>query len=271
MRPTPEMIRIAQRFLTEQEMLAGAIDGIAGKQTRAALLRFKDIPADWSTDRKIVACLQLYCKKENIDPGLIDGYWGPDTQVAYDRLRAMLLYGSAGSGWRPEDQKPVNPNNWPLQTQDALSRFYGTASPVGNPHLVTFAVPYPLKLAWDTAVEVKQITAHQKVKDSIIRVLSAVLEHYGLDTIRELRLDHYGGCFSYRKIRNGNALSTHAWGIALDFDPLRNQLSWGRNKSVFARPEYEAWWRFWEAEGWVSLGRSRNYDWMHVQAAKLDS
>lgn len=30
-------------------------------------------------------------------------------------------------------------------------------------------------------------------------------------------------------------------------------------------------WKCWEEEGWVSLGRQRNYDRMHVQAAKLNS
>jgi hypothetical protein len=28
---------------------------------------------------------------------------------------------------------------------------------------------------------------------------------------------------------------------------------------AFAQPEYDAWWRFWEEEGWVSLGRTKNY------------
>ena len=37
----------------------------------------------------------------------------------------------------------------------------------------------------------------------------------------------------------------------------------------FWGPEYDAWWRCWESEGWVSLGRLRNFDWMHIQAAKL--
>lgn len=51
--------------------------------------------------------------------------------------------------------------------------------------------------------------------------------------------------------------------------PDRNQLKMGRDRAVFARPDYDVWWRCWEEEGWTSLGRTRNYDWMHVQAARL--
>ncbi|MCH7410937.1 hypothetical protein MM239_16125 [Belliella sp. DSM 111904] len=61
----------------------------------------------------------------------------------------------------------------------------------------------------------------------------------------------------------------HSWGIAIDFDPSNNQLKWGRDMATFAGPEYHAWWDIWESEGWVSLGRLRNFDWMHVQAASL--
>jgi len=57
-------------------------------------------------------------------------------------------------------------------------------------------------------------------------------------------------------------------GGSADFDPERNRLQWGRDRAAFARPEYDAWWRQWEEEGWVSLGRTANFDWMHVQAAR---
>ena len=110
---------------------------------------------------------------------------------------------------------------------------------------------------------------HRKVHDSIGRVLQNVLESYGMDQIRELRLDVWGGCYNKRKMRGGDRWSMHSWGIALDYDPNRNKLSWGRDRSKFGRAEYEEWWKCWEAEGWVSLGRLRNFDWMHVQAAKL--
>ncbi len=36
----------------------------------------------------------------------------------------------------------------------------------------------------------------------------------------------------------------------------------------FAKAEYDAWWELWEKEGWINLGRTRNYDWMHVQATR---
>jgi len=57
--------------------------------------------------------------------------------------------------------------------------------------------------------------------------------------------------------------------VALDWDPAHNQLNWGRGRASLAASSYDFWWQAWEEEGWVSLGRSRNYDWMHVQAARL--
>ena len=41
-----------------------------------------------------------------------------------------------------------------------------------------------------------------------------------------------------------------------------------RDEARFAEPQYDAWWALWEEAGWISLGRTRNYDWMHVQACR---
>jgi hypothetical protein len=74
-----------------------------------------------------------------------------------------------------------------------------------------------------------------------------------------------------RKInkRGGSTPSTHAFGAAIDHDPCNNRLRWGRLKARLANPSCEEFWRIWESEGWVSLGRTKNYDWMHIQAVKL--
>jgi hypothetical protein len=134
---------------------------------------------------------------------------------------------------------------------------------------VLLDLPYPLRLSWETNTTVQRTRCHAKVKDSLARVLTNVLAAYGQQRIRELRLDLFGGGYNLRDKRGGSSLSTHAWGIAFDFDPDRNQLKWTRDRASFARPEYDAWWKCWEDEGWVSLGRTRNYDWMHVQAARV--
>lgn len=89
-----------------------------------------------------------------------------------------------------------------------------------------------------------------------------------MERIRELRLDVYGGCFNNRPIRGGSRPSLHAWGIAIDMDPERNTLYMSTPEAVFSGPEYDAFWSIVEKEGAFSLGRERNYDWMHFQFAR---
>ena len=113
-----------------------------------------------------------------------------------------------------------------------------------------------------------RISCHIKVEASLTRVLEAVATKYSAQEIDDLGLNLFGGCFNKRKKRGGSTWSTHSWGMALDFDPAQNRLKWGRDKASFARPEFVPWWECWEAEGWVSLGRERNFDWMHVQATR---
>lgn len=57
--------------------------------------------------------------------------------------------------------------------------------------------------------------------------------------------------------------------LAIDFDPERNALKASNKTARLARPDCVEFWKIWESEGWVSLGRTRNFDWMHVQAARL--
>jgi len=70
-------------------------------------------------------------------------------------------------------------------------------------------------------------------------------------------------------MRGGSSWSVHSWGAAIDFDPDRNSLHASKAFARLAKPDADEFWRIWESEGWVSLGRAKNYDWMHIQAARL--
>lgn len=91
----------------------------------------------------------------------------------------------------------------------------------------------------------------------------------GLDRIRALRLDQYGGSYNDRSTVSGKTKSMHAWWIALDFDLECNNYSSKAPHARISCPKCEEWWQIWEAHGTVPLGRERNYDWMHVQFGHL--
>jgi hypothetical protein len=226
--------------------------------------------AGWSKDRRIIAAEQLLTRIENIDIGRIDGLKGPQTDYAFEVFDGRKRGDASVETWRDgEENEPplVAPKAaaqiWPLQ-RDCL-KFYG---PVGA-NQTKLQFPYPMKIAWDLKKTTRSTSCHEKVHDVAARIFDRVLDHYGPEKISALRLDLFGGCLNVRKMRGGSAWSMHSWGIAFDFDPERNQLKWGRDRAAFAKPDYAMWFKLWEEEGAVSLGRARNYDWMHTQFARL--
>lgn len=273
-------VRLVQEKLKELGFYKAKIDGDRGPKTNAAVLTALgawagDLPVgwrEWSERRRAVAFLQLWCRDEGVEAGPIDGWWGPQTDFAFERLVEIRETGKAPRDWRDEQPLDGNPNKWP--TQSKVASVFGphgepdAATP--PPPLVKVPCPWTLKLSWNRNQTLSAITIHQKCAASLERILKRVHTHYGTDEIRRLRLDLFGGSYNPRKMRGSSKWSMHAWGIAIDWDPDRNRLKWGRDQASLAGREYLPWWRFWEEEGWVSLGRARNFDWMHVQAARLD-
>ncbi len=155
---------------------------------------------------------------------------------------------------------------WP--TEKEVWKFYGEP---GNPQCTAALVnlPFPMRIAWDKNQIIKQFRCHTKVETAFERIFQKTLEHYGLPTIQKLGLDLFGGCYNLRQKRGGKSWSMHSWGIAIDLDPEKNQLKWNKSKATFAKPDYVPFWKIVEAEGGVSLGRQRDYDWMHFQFAGL--
>ena len=154
---------------------------------------------------------------------------------------------------------------WPLQTALEMDRFFGAK----GTNTVSLTLPYTMRVAWNMEKSVTRFDCNRKVKESLERILIRALDHYGIDVIRQMRLDRYGGCLNVRKMRGGSAWSIHSWGCAVDIDPDHNQLKFHRAQATLDNPEYDAWWRFVYDEGAISLGRERDYDWMHLQFARL--
>ena len=150
-------------------------------------------------------------------------------------------------------------------TTQQVTKKYGAPNVTGAGYLVKIELPYPMRIAWDTDSTVKTMMCHKLVADKLKAVFNERLSHYGYEKIKELGIDLFGGCFNYRKMRNGSSWSMHSWGIAVDLDPARNTLKETSATARFARPEYKAMIDIFYSHGFISLGREKNYDWMHFE------
>ena len=152
-------------------------------------------------------------------------------------------------------------NTWPKQNYASMVSYYGN---VGE-HQTQLILPYPMRLAWDISKTVTKITCHERVHDSLGKILSDIFNFYSgnLDDVKNDRMDLFGGCLNVRKVRGGDSWSIHSWGTAIDLDPEHNTLSMHRNEASMRNEIINIF----ESEGWSSMGRSKNYDFMHFQAA----
>ncbi|MGB0505323.1 MAG: hypothetical protein ACPGGK_03920 [Pikeienuella sp.] len=269
-------IRLLQKQLAAQGHYADKIDGQRGPNTdnaaRSAVnARATEVtgdPATWSNKRVVVAAYQLLITDEGFDVGPVDGLWGQRTDYGDEALREKTNTGNKRL-WR-DAPPPPNPHGWPTDSRDqaALVAFYGEP---GNPDCTRgkIRLPWKMKLAWKPTSTVSRFSCHIKVEDSLNTIFAALEAAYSEQEIKALGLDLFGGCFNKRLKRGGSNWSLHSWGVALDIDPSNNKLKWRSDRARMARPEYDPWWEAWEAEGWIGLGRARNFDWMHVQAARL--
>jgi len=220
----------------------------------------------WSQARRVLAAKQLVCRIDQIEVGSIDGLYGPQTAFAFEVYAASL----AGLGPVVVDQRddagagPGGPSiHWPRQRE--VESFYGTK----GVNQVRLHLPYTMQLAWDLRRPINSFFVHEKVHDSALRCFERIADAYDAEQRTQIGIDLFGGCLNVRRMRGGSAWSMHSWGIAIDFDPTRNPLRSTRASARLAQPDCERFWRIWEDEGWLSLGRARDFDWMHVQAATL--
>lgn len=152
-----------------------------------------------------------------------------------------------------------------LPTTEQLIKKYGKPNPTGKGYLVFIDMPYPMRIAWDRKRTIKRFQCHKLVAQDLLKVFNELLGYYGIEEIKRLGIDLYGGCFNYREMRGGTQLSTHSWGIAIDLDPDRNLLHESAKTARFARPEYKPMIDIFYKHNFINLGIEKNYDWMHFQ------
>lgn len=253
-----------QHFLKKEHRYDGAIDGILGRKSIHGAMGFLQeyglsMTSSWSPERVFIAIAQVLFTDLKLSPGTVDGLMGPNTDRALEAYQNLMV----GSCATHEEREAQTNTTWP--TYSRMERFYG---PVGQ-NIERFKLPYTMRLAWDQETTVNKMSLHRLCGESAIGVMEDARDHYGIDGIRELRLDQFGGSLNVRKMRGGNDWSVHSWAAAIDFDPMRNQFRWNHTRATLDESVYDFWWALWEKQGWVSLGRERNFDWMHVQAVRL--
>jgi len=132
--------------------------------------------------------------------------------------------------------------------------------------LATLLFPYPM---YYMGKLVKSTQVHKNYVESLKNALTEIYQVYGPEKIKELGLDQYGGCFNNRVMRGSETkLSMHAFAAAIDFYPEKNTLKMKSDQALFAKPEYKNFIDIMEKHGYYSLGRAKNYDWMHFQTEK---
>ena len=143
---------------------------------------------------------------------------------------------------------------------------YGKANKTGAGYLTTIKLPYPMYLNWATNEYINSISCHKLIADKLISVFKDILAHYGMEEIKRLQLDDYGGCFNYRLMRGSKTtLSRHSWAIAIDLDPDRNLLKETKRTARFARPEYKPMIDIFYKHGFINYGIEKGIDFMHFE------
>lgn len=207
------------------------------------------------------------------DEVAVDGWAGTKTRRAWS-IETGFVDTEAQPGPRPDPD------------DRALRSFFG--APGDESNLVMLELPYPMRLAWQLSTTVTRARCHKLVADPLRAALEGVREyHGGDDELREAGMDRFGGIYNYRRQRGhelGRPWSLHAWGAAVDIDPLRNQLHmpWPHADPAIYEAAVERWRtkvggevvdakmppeivEIFEQVGWKSGGRAWGRDAMHFQ------
>jgi hypothetical protein len=160
------------------------------------------------------------------------------------------------------DTSNKNPNLSPIAKQAPIVSKYGEIGDKSK--LTTLTFPYPM---YYEGKLVKTTQVHVLAKDSLENILREILSVYGIERIKQLKLDQFSGLYNARTMRGSSTPSVHSWGIAIDIYDKENGLNTPTGLALFSKPEYRQFINIWYKYGWKSFGRELGRDWMHFQVA----
>lgn len=267
-------IQDAQRLLGAAGYYEGAIDGILGPKTNAAVskLILNHYPQDhqihvWTKERRAIAAGQLVLKYAGYEVGGIDGWVGNMT------IGALLEWNHKETYSRRLNLSPlglpVNRIETRFPKQQNVVAFYGQPG-IEIEHQLEYAdAPYKLRIDYDLSKTRNRLRLHSKCIESAILAMEDIAKEYSATERVAYGIDRFAGDYFHRKMRGGTSWSMHAYGCAIDWYAAPNGLTTRCPQALFCKPEYKTFFDIWESHGWVSLGRAIGRDWMHVQAAGL--
>lgn len=255
-----------QTLLAEAGQYKGAIDGISGPKTTAAIAQILVSVAfgRWSKKRLGIAAAQSILNALGFDAGAVDGYLGHRTRDAFE----AFLLSKAG---KPTDvnRAPItgSPSAADVPRQRDIREFYGPPGTESN--MVLAQLPFKMRIDWNLRQKTSRLRVHKKCALSLVKAITETRDHYGDGRWRQLGLDRYAGGYVARKMRGGSQWSMHAYGCAIDIYARPNGLRMRCPEALFCKPEYKDFLDIMEANNWLPAIRLWGADAMHFQQAKL--
>lgn len=154
-----------------------------------------------------------------------------------------------------------------MLTTSQIVSIFGKAGDDRN--LITVPMPYPRRIAWDKSVITNKMQCHKLVAPVFQKIHKEILAHYGIEEIRRLEIDIFGGCYNFRKMRGGSDWSRHSWGIAEDINPDKNTLKMSWKNSQFSKLPYKAMVDIYYSNGFINQGLEKAFDPMHFEFLKF--
>lgn len=258
-----------QMLLADVGYYKGAIDGIAGSGTMAAVeITERNAgagSAGWSKERRLIAAAQRILNAQAFEAGAVDGYAGHNTN------EALVAWLSARAGVNTQvDREPIR-TDWPadIPRQRDVAAYYGNPGSEVARQLVYIDLPFPLRIDWNLGQTVTRVRVHAKAAKQLEAALIQVHDHYGLARMQALGIDRFAGSYNHRKMRGGSSWSMHAYGCAIDFFAAPNALRMRCPQALFCGPDYRAFLDIMEANQWLPAVRLWGADAMHFQRATL--